>query len=63
MAFMIHSAEKYTSVKVAETDFINCKVGVRLSKGDSATIQLASGVYYGENSTDTAIVYQPFNFH
>ncbi len=59
---LVHSAVANTILKVAETDFINCKRGVNLSKADSATIQLASGVYYVGNGTDTAIVYRPATF-
>lgn len=59
---LIHSSMPYTSVKVAETDFINCKRGINMDMGDSATIQLASGGYYNGNSTDTAIVYKPSTF-
>ena len=53
---LLHSAVSGANVKIAETDFIGCKRGVNLSKGSSATIQLASGGYYNANSTDTAIV-------
>ena len=59
---LIHSAVAGAIVKVAETDFIGCKVGVNMSKGSAATIQLASGVYYLANATDTAIVYRPTDF-
>jgi hypothetical protein len=47
-------------LKVAETDFIGCNVGVNLSKATNATVQLASGGYY--NSGGTAILYQPASF-
>jgi hypothetical protein len=59
---LIQSAEDSVVVKVAETDFINCKVGIRMQKGDKATIQLASGGYYNNNATDTAIIYVPSTF-
>lgn len=59
---LIHSDDPYTTVKVAETDFINCRRGINMDKGDSATIQLASGGYYNQNSTDTAIIYKPSTF-
>lgn len=59
---LIHSAIAGAIVKVAETDFIGCKIGVNMSKGSAATIQLASGVYYLANATDTAIVYRSTNF-
>jgi len=59
---LVHGAVSGVIVKVAETDFIGCNYGVNLSKGTSATIQLASGGYYNANSGDTAIYYQPSNF-
>ncbi len=59
---LIHSDNPYTTIKVAETDFINCRKGINMDKGDSATLQLASGGYYNENSTDTAIIYKPSTF-
>jgi hypothetical protein len=59
---LIQSAVDSTIVKVAETDFIGCKRGINLEKGNKATIQLASGGYYNANSTDTAIVYRPTTF-
>jgi hypothetical protein len=49
-------------VKVAETDFISCNYGINLSKGNGATIQLASGGYYNGVAGDTAINYQPSTF-
>ncbi len=54
---LIHSNISGAIVKVAETDFISCAHGVNMSKGNNATIQLASGGYYNANATDTAIVY------
>jgi hypothetical protein len=33
-----------------------------MDKGDKATIQLASGGYYGNAATDSAIIYNPANF-
>ncbi len=59
---LIHGAVAGVTVKVAETDFIACNYGINLSKGSSATIQLASGGYYNANAGDTAIFYQPANF-
>lgn len=59
---LLHSAVAGAIIKVAETDFISCKRGVNLSKGSGATLQLASGVYYMANSTDTAVVYRPSTF-
>ncbi len=57
---LIHGNDAGVTVKVAETDFISCNVGVNLSKATNATIQLASGGYY--NSGGTAILYQPSTF-
>ncbi|NJO25011.1 MAG: hypothetical protein HC867_03280 [Bacteroidia bacterium] len=57
---LVHGAVAGVTVKVAETDFIACNVGVNLSKGSNATIQLASGAYY--NTGGTAILYQPGTF-
>jgi hypothetical protein len=59
---LLHSPIKGVTVKVAETDFIGCKRGLNLDKGDSATIQLASGGYYNTGANDTAIVYHPSTF-
>jgi hypothetical protein len=59
---LVHGATKGVIVKVAETDFISCKRGINLDKGDSAIIQLASGGYYNAAATDTAIVYHPSTF-
>lgn len=59
---LVHGAVSGVIVKVAETDFIGCNYGINLSKGSSATIQLASGGYYNANAGDTAIFYQPANF-
>lgn len=59
---LVHSAEKYVTLKVAETDFISCNYGVNLNKGDSATIQLASGGYYNGASGDTAIFFNATDF-
>jgi hypothetical protein len=59
---LVHGAVAGVTVKVAETDFIGCNYGINLSKGSSATIQLASGGYYNANSGDTAIFYQPSTF-
>jgi hypothetical protein len=59
---LVHGAIAGVTVKVAETDFIGCNYGINLSKGSSATIQLASGGYYNVNSGDTAIFYQPSTF-
>ncbi len=56
----VHSSASGVIVKVAETDFIGCNIGVNLSKATNATIQLASGGYY--NSGGTAILYQPATF-
>ncbi len=56
----VHSGASGATVKVAETDFIGCNVGVNLSKATSAIIQLASGGYY--NTGGTAILYQPSTF-
>lgn len=59
---LVHSGEDSVIVKVAETDFINCKAGIHLSKGSKATIQLSSGGYYNSSATDTAIIYSPSGF-
>lgn len=59
---LIHSAEDSVTVKVAETDFIDCKRGINMSKGIKAIISLSSGGYYNSGATDTAIVYSPLTF-
>ncbi len=59
---LIHGAEDSVTLKVAETDFIDCNYGINLSKGEEATIQLASGGYYNGASGDTAIYYNATNF-
>jgi hypothetical protein len=58
---LVHGTSGVT-IKVAETDFISCKRGVNLDKGTNAIIQLASGGYYNQTATDTAIVYHPATF-
>ncbi|MGB5007811.1 MAG: hypothetical protein WBO39_12810 [Ferruginibacter sp.] len=59
---LIHSAEDSVVVKVAETDFINCKTGIHMSKGSKAIIQLSSGGYYNASASDTAINYTASSF-
>ncbi|MEO6613394.1 MAG: hypothetical protein ABIT05_08965 [Chitinophagaceae bacterium] len=59
---LLHSAVAGVVLKIAETDFIGCKHGVNFSKGNAATVQLASGGYYNSSATDTAIVYRPTTF-
>lgn len=59
---LLHSDIAGATLKVAETDFIACNYGINLSKGDSATIQLASGGYYNGVTGDTAIFYQSGTF-
>jgi hypothetical protein len=59
---LVHGNVPGVIVKVAETDFIGCNYGINLSKGSSATIQLASGGYYNGAAGDTAIYYQPSTF-
>jgi hypothetical protein len=41
---LVHGGVAGVTVKVAETDFISCNYGINLSKGSSATIQLAQVV-------------------
>jgi hypothetical protein len=59
---LVHGNTPGVTVKVAETDFIECNYGINLSKGSAATIQLASGGYYNGVVGDTAIYYQPSTF-
>lgn len=59
---LIHGNVPGVTVKVAETDFIHCARGINLDKGSAATIQLASGGYYNNAGTDTAIIYKPSTF-
>ncbi|MGF2413525.1 hypothetical protein [Ferruginibacter sp.] len=59
---LVHGAVAGVVVKVAETDFIGCAIGVNLEKGSGATIQLASGGYYNAAATDTAIVCRTATF-
>jgi len=59
---LIHSAEDSVIIKVAETDFTGCKIGIHMEKGNKAIIQLSSGGYYNSSATDTAIVYNPSGF-
>lgn len=58
----IHSSLPGTKVRVSETDFIQNRRGVDLSKGSLAEIQLYSGQYINEFETDTALVYRPSTF-
>jgi hypothetical protein len=59
---LVHSGDTGVIVKVAETDFIGCSRGISLDKAVGATIQLASGGYYNNNATDTAIIYRATTF-
>jgi hypothetical protein len=59
---LIQSAMDSVNIKVAETDFIGCKAGIHMMKGNKATIQLASGGYYNSSASDTAIIYNPSTF-
>lgn len=59
---LIRSGKANVQIKVSETDFINCRRGINLNKGDSATIQLNLGGYYNKSSTDSAIIYNPGEF-
>jgi len=59
---MLHSAIAGVKVRVAETDFINCKNSVNFSKGANAEIQLQTGSYLNANATDTAIIYNATNY-
>lgn len=49
-------------IKVAETDFIHCKLGIDLENGDEATVQISSAGFYNATSSDTAIAYTPATF-
>jgi hypothetical protein len=59
---LIHGSTPGANLKVAETDFINCRKGVLLEKGSQATVQLYSGQYLNEFETDSAIIYRPSTF-
>ena len=59
---LVKSGMDSVVIKVAETDFMNCKVGIDLEKGNKATIQLSSGGYYNASASDTAITYTPSTF-
>lgn len=59
---LVHGNTPGVTVKVAETDFIDCTYGINLSKGSNATIQLASGGYYNGDAGDIGINYQPTTF-
>ncbi len=59
---LIHSGVDSVIVKVAETDFIQCKTGIYMEKGNKATVQLSSGGYYNSSASDTAIIYNPATF-
>jgi hypothetical protein len=59
---LLHGDDPGVTVKVAETDFINCNTGINLSQGSNATIQLASGGYYNGDGADVGINYQPLTF-
>jgi hypothetical protein len=59
---LIDGDEDSVIVKVAETDFINCKTGVHMKKGNKAIVQLSSGGYYNSSALDEAISYTPSTF-
>jgi len=51
------------SLKLSETDFIQCKRGIRLFSGVSETVSILNcGFYNTTASTDTAVVYSPAAF-
>jgi len=59
---LLHSAEDSVVIKIAETDFTGCKVGVRMQNGSKVILQLSSAGFYNATSTDTAIIYTPSTF-
>lgn len=59
---LIHSAEDSVIIKISETDFKDCKIGICLDKGSKATVQLSSGGFYNSSASDTAICYKPSTF-
>lgn len=58
---IIDSNVQGTKVRISETDFIGCATGVYLSKGESAVIEMMSGVF-SNNPGGHAIRYDPLNF-
>ena len=59
---LIDGADDSVVIRVSETDFIDCKMGVHMKKGNKAKIQLISGGYYNSSSGDAAITYNPSTF-
>lgn len=58
---MLHSAVPGASIKVSETDFTDCKIGILLSKGSDVSFNIMNGVFT-TRPTDDAIVYNPPDF-
>lgn len=59
---LIQSNASGVKVRVAETDFIDCRRGFNMNKGSGAVIQMMSGAYLNTNATDSAIIYNPAQF-
>ncbi|HYC29713.1 MAG TPA: hypothetical protein VEB42_12865, partial [Chitinophagaceae bacterium] len=59
---LVQSTVPGVKVRVAETDFINCRRGFNMDKASGAVIQMMSGAYLNSNSTDSAIIYNPATF-
>ncbi|HYF32085.1 MAG TPA: hypothetical protein VD993_13270 [Chitinophagaceae bacterium] len=59
---LMHSAVPGAKIRVSETDFINCRRGFNMDKGNQATISLLAGTYLNENATDSGIIYNAANF-
>lgn len=59
---LIHGEEPGVKVRIAETDFINCKRSINMDKGSNAIVQINLGTYYNKSRTDSAIIYNPCTF-
>lgn len=59
---LLHSLTSGVKLRVSETDFISCIVGINLEKGSNSIIQLTSGAYLNTNATDVGINYNPTDF-
>jgi len=54
---LLNSITAGAKLRISETDFIDCRVGVNLDKGSNIIVQLALGAYDNVNATDTSIRY------
>lgn len=58
----IHSADDSVKLRITTTDFINCKRGIWLAKGNYPYIDINGGCSFRCSAGDTGLVYVPATF-